>query len=144
MFVPKILLFPLFYWFVKFTLTDKHGTKNLLGLIRPCMFSSVQFSSVQFSSVQFSSVQFSSVQFSSVQFSSVQFSSFISPYSHTYMHLRGQIAGAIYSGFGFVVRRLCQNVSAYRPDCLFETVTSFWEVTPVNHVILRTYRTNHG
>ena len=27
--------FPLFYWFVNFTLTDKHGTKNLLGLIHP-------------------------------------------------------------------------------------------------------------
>ena len=35
MFVPKIRLFPLFYWFVNFTFTDKHGTKNLLGLIRP-------------------------------------------------------------------------------------------------------------
>ena len=35
MFVPKIRLFPLFYWFVNFTLTDKHCTKNLLGLIRP-------------------------------------------------------------------------------------------------------------
>ena len=35
MFVPKVRLFPLFYWFVNFTLTDKHGTKNLLGLIRP-------------------------------------------------------------------------------------------------------------
>ena len=23
----------------------------------------------------------------------------------------------------FKVRRLCQNVSAYRPDCLFQTVT---------------------
>ena len=41
-----------------------------------------------------------------------------------------------------LVRRLCQNVSAYRPDCLFRTVTGFWEVTPVNHVILRTYRTD--
>ena len=30
---PKILLFPLFYWFVNFTLIDKHGTKNLSGLI---------------------------------------------------------------------------------------------------------------
>ena len=37
MFVPKIPLFPLFYWFVNFTLTDKHGTKNLLGLICPCL-----------------------------------------------------------------------------------------------------------
>ena len=27
--------FPLFYWFVNFTLSDKHGTKNLLGLIHP-------------------------------------------------------------------------------------------------------------
>ena len=45
--------------------------------------------------------------------------------------------------FNFVVRRLRQSVSAYRPDCLFETVTGFWEVTPVNHVILRTYRTDH-
>ena len=44
--------------------------------------------------------------------------------------------------FNFVVHRLCQNVSAYRPDCLFQTVTSFWEVTPVNHVILGTYRSD--
>ena len=29
MFVPKFWLFPLFHWFVNFTLTDKHGTKNL-------------------------------------------------------------------------------------------------------------------
>ena len=29
MFVPKVRLFPLFYWLVNFTLTDKHGTKNL-------------------------------------------------------------------------------------------------------------------
>ena len=45
--------------------------------------------------------------------------------------------------FNFVARRLCQNVSAYRPDRLFRTVTGFWEVTPVNHIILRTYRTDH-
>ena len=25
----KVRLFPLFYWFVNFTLTDKHGAKNL-------------------------------------------------------------------------------------------------------------------
>ena len=43
----------------------------------------------------------------------------------------------------FVVRRLCQNVSAYRPDCLFQRVIGFWEVTPVDHVILRTYKTDH-
>ena len=41
------------------------------------------------------------------------------------------------------VRRLCQNVSVYRPDCLFQTVTGFCEVTPVNHVNLRTYRTDY-
>ena len=35
MFVPKVWLFPLFHWFVNFTLTDKHGTKNLQGLIHP-------------------------------------------------------------------------------------------------------------
>ena len=30
LFVPKVRLFPLFYyWFVNFTLMDKHGTKNL-------------------------------------------------------------------------------------------------------------------
>ena len=29
MFVPKVWLFPFFRWFVNFTLTDKHGTKNL-------------------------------------------------------------------------------------------------------------------
>ena len=45
--------------------------------------------------------------------------------------------------FNLIVGRLCQNVSAYRPDCLFQTVTGFWEVTPVNHVILRSYRTDH-
>ena len=45
--------------------------------------------------------------------------------------------------FNSVVRRLCQNVSAYRPDCLCQTVTGLLEVTPVNHVILRTYRTHH-
>ena len=27
--------------------------------------------------------------------------------------------------FNFRVRRLYQNVSAYRPDCLFQTVTGF-------------------
>ena len=27
--------------------------------------------------------------------------------------------------FKFRVRRLCQNVSVYRPDCLFRTVTGF-------------------
>ena len=26
---PKVWLFPLFYWFANFTLTDKHSTKNL-------------------------------------------------------------------------------------------------------------------
>ena len=45
--------------------------------------------------------------------------------------------------FNFRVWRLCQNVSAYRPDCLFQTVTGFWEDTPVNHVNLTTYRTDH-
>ena len=37
MFVSKVRLFPLIYWFVHFTLTDKHGTKNLQGLIHPWM-----------------------------------------------------------------------------------------------------------
>ena len=45
--------------------------------------------------------------------------------------------------FKFRVRRLCQNVSVSRPDYLFQTVTGFWEVTPVNHVNLRIYRTDH-
>ena len=45
--------------------------------------------------------------------------------------------------FTFRVRRLCQNVIVYSPDCLFLTVTGFWEVTPVNHINLRTYRTDH-
>ena len=27
--------------------------------------------------------------------------------------------------FNFRVRRLCQNVSVYRPDCLFQTVTGY-------------------
>ena len=54
-----------------------------------------------------------------------------------------RLPGKSVVAFNFVVRRLCQNVSAYRPECLFQTVTGFWEVTPVNHVILRTYRTDH-
>ena len=29
MFVSKVRVYPLIYWFVNFTLTDKHGTKNL-------------------------------------------------------------------------------------------------------------------
>ena len=45
--------------------------------------------------------------------------------------------------FNFRVWRLCQNVSVYRLDCLFQTVTGFWEVTPVNLVNLRTYRTDY-
>ena len=61
-----------------------------------------------------------------------------------YVYLWGQITGAIYSGFDFVVGRLFQNVSAYRPDCLFQIVTGFWEVTPAIPIILRTYRTDHG
>ena len=28
-------------------------------------------------------------------------------------------------------------------DCLFQTVIGFWEVAPVNHINLRTYRTDH-
>ena len=37
MFVPiyKVQFYQLFYWFVNFTLTDKHATKNLQGLIHP-------------------------------------------------------------------------------------------------------------
>ena len=54
-----------------------------------------------------------------------------------------RLPGQSVVAFNFVVRRLCQNVSTYRPDCLFQTVIGFWEVTPVNHVILRTYRTDH-
>ena len=34
-FVPKVQLFQLVYWFVNLILPDKHGTKNLYGLIRP-------------------------------------------------------------------------------------------------------------
>ena len=41
MFVPKVWLFPLFHSFVNFTLTDKHGTKNLQGLVQPCKFPEV-------------------------------------------------------------------------------------------------------
>ena len=54
-----------------------------------------------------------------------------------------RLPGQSVVAFNYVVRRLCQNVSAYRPNCLFQTATSFWEVTPVHHVILRTYRTDH-
>ena len=52
-----------------------------------------------------------------------------------------RLPGQSVVAFNFVVRRLYQNV--YGPDCLFQTVTGFREVTPVNHVILRTYRTDH-
>ena len=55
----------------------------------------------------------------------------------------GDDLGIAEMAFNFRVWRLCQNVSVYRPDCLFQTVTGFWEVTPVNHVKLRTYRTDH-
>ena len=41
--------------------------------------------------------------------------------------------------FKFRVRRLCQNVSVCRPDCLFRTVTGFGRSGPVNHVNLRIY-----
>ena len=54
-----------------------------------------------------------------------------------------RLLGQSVVAFKFVVHRLCQNVSPCRPDCLFQTVTGFWEVTPVNHVILRTYRMDH-
>ena len=54
-----------------------------------------------------------------------------------------RLPGKSVVAFNFLVRRLCQNVSTYRPDNLFQTVTGFWEVTPANHVILRTYRTDH-
>ena len=36
-----------------------------------------------------------------------------------------------------------RNVSAYRPDYLFQTVISVWEVTLLNRVKLKTYRTDH-
>ena len=55
------------------------------------------------------------------------------------VRLLGQSVVALH----FVVHRLCQNVSMYRPDCLFQTVTGFWEVTPADNVDLRTYRTDH-
>ena len=35
MFVPKVPLFQLVYWFVNLILADKHGAKNLKGLIHP-------------------------------------------------------------------------------------------------------------
>ena len=54
-----------------------------------------------------------------------------------------RLPGQSVVAFNFIVRRLCQNVSSYKPDCLFQTVKGFREVTPVHHVILRTYRTDH-
>ena len=54
-----------------------------------------------------------------------------------------RLLGQSVVAFNFVVHRLCQNVSAYRADCLFQTVTGFWDVTKVNHVILKTYRMDH-
>ena len=42
MLVSKVRLFSLIYWFVHFTLTDKHGTKNLQGLIHPCVAPDIQ------------------------------------------------------------------------------------------------------
>ena len=47
------------------------------------------------------------------------------------------------SGFYFQSPETVQNVFVYRPDCLFRTMTGFWEVIPVNYVNLRTYRTDH-
>ena len=49
----------------------------------------------------------------------------------------GDALGIAEVAFNFRVWRLSQNVSVYGPDCLFQTVTGFWEVTPVNHVKLK-------
>ena len=54
-----------------------------------------------------------------------------------------RLPGQSVVAFNFVVRGLCPSVSAYRLDCLFQIVTGFWEFTPVNHVILRTYRADN-
>ena len=56
----------------------------------------------------------------------------------------GRLSRQSVVAFSFRVRRLNQNVSAYRPDCLFQTVTgSGGHPLLVNHDNLRTYRTNH-
>ena len=39
--------------------------------------------------------------------------------------------------------RTVLNMSAYRPDYLFQAVTGVWEVTPLDRVKLKTYRTDH-
>ena len=39
--------------------------------------------------------------------------------------------------------RTVPNVSTYRPDYLFQIVIGVWEVTPVDRVKLKTYRTDH-
>ena len=36
-----------------------------------------------------------------------------------------RLPGQSVVAFNFVVRTLHENVSAYRPDCLFQTVTGF-------------------
>ena len=39
--------------------------------------------------------------------------------------------------------RTVPNASTYRPDYLFQIVIGVWEVTPVDRVKLKTYRTDH-
>ena len=39
--------------------------------------------------------------------------------------------------------RTVPNVSAYRPDYLFQTVMAFWEVSPVDRFYLKTCRTDY-
>ena len=39
MFVSKVRLSPLIYWFVNFTLADKYGTQNFIGTYPPLKYS---------------------------------------------------------------------------------------------------------
>ena len=58
-------------------------------------------------------------------------------------HLQNQTAEAVCVGFLVLSPRTGPNLSAYRPDCLFQTVIGVWEVIPLVRVKLKTYRTNH-
>ena len=57
--------------------------------------------------------------------------------------LKNQTAKAVCVGFSVLSPRTEPNVSAYRPDYLFQPVTGIWEVIPLVHAKLKAYRTDH-
>ena len=50
---------------------------------------------------------------------------------------------AVHDGFLILSLKTWPKVSAYGPDYLFQTVLGVWEITPLNRVKLKTYKTDH-